>query len=118
MHQKINKLQLKVIKLDLIVGFLISLIVSVVLSFQISIVYYFGVIISLMNFLIHYYTTIKWLGNKVLLLSITSFLRVLIIALLVIPIRNNMSLVFAYVFAIIFHQIIVIYSTSRQKGSV
>ncbi|NLK94343.1 MAG: hypothetical protein GX275_03990 [Clostridiales bacterium] len=118
MHQKINKLQLRVIRLDLIVGFLISLISSVVLSLEISIVYYFGVIIALMNFLIHYYTTIKWLGNNLLLLSITSLLRVLIIALLVIPIRNNMSLVLAYVFAIIFHQVIVIYSTSRQKGSV
>lgn len=118
MDSKFNNLQSKVVYFDLIGGFVISLLLLSVLSSKILIVYYFGIIVALINFLIHNYTTRKWLGVRGMLLLITSLFRVLIIALLVIPIRNSMNLVFAYVIGIIFHQMIVIFSTINGKGSV
>lgn len=117
MWQEMNKLNEKLIKLELFFGLFISIIMLFFLPFKSSVIYFIGVIIGLSNFLLSSLATGKWLLKNKHLYIISTFSRIIIVAALILPFINNKVYVISYILGLISHYIILIYYTLSKKGS-
>lgn len=115
MSKDMNKLWLKITKYNIRLGLFIFLFIGFLISKKIAIIYLFGVLIALINSIVRLKTITFWLNSRKVLLSLTSVLRIVIVALCVIPFINEFSLVIAYILGFITHQIVMIYCTIKNE---
>lgn len=117
MSKEMNKLQSEITKYDMMSGLFMSLIIGVIFSLQVALVYILGVMIGSTNFIVSVQATTKWLTNKNSLILITTFLRIFIVAAVVIPFVNRPKLLVAYLVGFLSHYIVLIYCSIKMKGS-
>ena len=106
MSKEMNKLLHTVIKYDLRSGILISLLIVLSSSFLNAMIYFLGIIVGMLNFVCSYYVTTKILfkgGVKSILAILITFLRILFVVIIAIPLRNNLTFVIFYVCGFISH---------------
>ncbi len=115
MSKDMNKLWLKITKYSIRLGLFIFLFIGFFISKKVAIIYLFGVLIALINSIVRLKTITFWLCSKKILLLITSVLRVIIVALCVIPFINNFLSVISYILGIITHQVVMIYCTIKNE---
>lgn len=117
MSKEMNKLELITVKYDIAITLFLSLIIGIIFSFDVAVVFTLGSFISLINYLLLIYFTKKSLSGNKITVIISNILRIIIVAVMIIPFANNFKLVIAYVLGITLHYIVLIYCTITQKGS-
>ena len=117
MKNQMNELVLKVSKYDFIIGFFISLVILYFLSFYHAIVYLLGVIIAIINFIASTYANKKWFINNNFLLIISTFCRIILVSIAIIPFIGQVTLVATYVAGFTSHFVNLSYCTISKKGS-
>jgi hypothetical protein len=117
MNNEMNKLGFRISKYDIISGIIISLIIQQVFSFNHAIVYLLGVVIGITNFLVSIYANKKWFVNNNLLLIVSTIGRLILVSIMIIPFREEASLVVAYAAGFSSHFVSLIYCTINRKGS-
>ncbi|MBU5454340.1 hypothetical protein [Caproiciproducens sp. MSJ-32] len=117
MSKEMNNLFKIMIKYDLIGGFFLTTILSIVVNIKFSIIFLFGDLVSLINavssgILLEY--ALK--KGKGVFLFITYIIRILIIVILAIPFLNNLMEIIAYILGYMLHFIFqVIYWINVRK---
>lgn len=109
MSKDMNKLLKQTIKYDLINGLLIALLIVLSSSFLNAMIYFLGLIVGILNFVCSYYVTTKILfkgGTKSVIAILITFLRILFVVIITIPLVNNLKFVVLYVAGFISHLII------------
>ncbi|MGG7176927.1 hypothetical protein ACQPU1_05025 [Clostridium paraputrificum] len=119
MSKEMNNLKAKVTKYDMTSGLFMSLIIGIIFSLKPAIVYLLGVTMAMINFQVSIYGTENWIfkKNKKGLILIVTICRILLVSALIIPFRNNVELLIAYLLGIITHYPVLIYCTLKKKGS-
>lgn len=115
MSKDMNKLWLRITKYSIWVGLFIFLFIGLLISKEVAMAYFFGVLVALINSIIRVKTITRWLGSKKILMSFTSVLRIAIVSLCVIIFISNFVLVIAYILGFITHQIVMIYCTIKYE---
>lgn len=117
MSKEMNKLQSKITKYDMLSGLFMSLIIVVIFSVQVALVYILGVIIGNINFISSVYVTNRWLLNNKILLLTTTFARIFIAAVMVVPFVRTPKLLIAYLVGFLTHYLVLICCSINKKGS-
>lgn len=118
MSKEMNNLERKITKYDMLVGLFMSLIISLIFSFKLAIVFFLGILVGMLNYLAISFATRRWLSKNKILILTTSFLRVLLVILVILPFIHNAMLVVSYLIGIILDQGIRLYCTLIVEGSV
>lgn len=120
MSKEVNKFLNGMIKYDLYGGIILSLILSILITTKFSIIYFVGIMVSLVNFLV----SGKIIKNKLiekkggLLFQISYIIRILIVVGLAVPFMNQLINLIAYITGYLSHFVIlIIYWVKSQKGS-
>ena len=116
MNKDMNKLKSKITKYDIGIGLFIFLFIGLFISKKTAVIYMFGVVIALINFLISMYAKYKWMGTKNDIVLMLTVLRVLVVVACVLPFIHNINLVIAYVSGLITHSILLICCGVNRKG--
>ncbi len=116
MNKDMNKLKKKITKYDIRYGLFIFLFIGLFISKKTAMIYMFGVVIALINFLISMYATCKWLGTRNDIVLILTVLRVLVVVACIFPFIHNINLIIAYVSGLITHSILLICCGVNRKG--
>lgn len=116
MNKDMNKLKKKITKYDIRYGLFIFLFIGLFISKKTAVIYIFGVVIALINFLTSVYTTCKWMGTKNDILFMTTALRILVVVACIFPFIHNIKLLIAYVSGLITHSILLICCGVNRKG--
>lgn len=120
MSIEVNKFLSKMIKYDLYGGIIISLILSIAVSIKFSIIYFIGVIVSLVNFFISGKIMDNRLNKKKggWLFPISYVIRIIIIVGVAMPFMIQLNNLIAYIIGYLSHFIfLAIYWIKSQKGS-
>lgn len=120
MNKQMNKFLNEMIKYDLYGGFILSLILSILVTTKFSIIYFLGIMISLVNFFIGGKIMEKRLQGKCggMLFVISYFIRILIIIALTIPLMDQLINLIAYITGYLSHFVLLtICWVKSQKGS-
>ena len=117
MSKEMNKIQLRTVKNNLIITLFLSLIIGISFSFVIAVVFAIGSFVSLVNYLLLIYFLKKNLLKGKIKVIISSLLRIIIVAAMIIPFAHNYKLVISYLLGFTLHYIVMIYCTITQKGS-
>ena len=112
MKKEINGLVL----LDIVSSIIIFLICLFVISYKVAILYLSGVLVGLINYIITYVCIVKLLDKKLKLFAIT-FIKIIIIAIIIIPFAKVKELVIAYILGLLTHYINMIINATKKKGS-
>lgn len=108
------------IKYDLSAGIIISLILSITITTQFSIIYLIGIIVSLVNFFVSGRITKNMLSKKKggMLFSISYFIRLLIIVGIAVPFMGELIKLTAYIAGYLSHFVVLtIYCLKSKEGS-
>ncbi|EES50609.1 hypothetical protein NE172_11865 [Clostridium botulinum] len=121
MNREPIKLLKDMIKLDLRGGLLVSLIISILFSFKDASIYFIGIIVSLISFMINVYIIISFLGynnrNKYITMSVPLKIGIVILASL--PFIKNVEYISFYMCGFISHYVFLTFSSIKsEKGSV
>ena len=109
MSKDMNKLLQQTIKYDLGSGLLIALLIVLSSSFLNATMYFLGILVGMLNFICSYYVTTKILfkgGVRSILAILITFLRILAVVIIAIPLMNNLMFVILYVSGFISHLIV------------
>jgi len=120
MSKEVNKFLNKMIKYDLYGGIILSLVLSITVNTKFSIIYFIGIIISLVNFFISGKTIKNRLNRKKggMLFSMSYIVRMLIVVGIAIPFMSQLINLIAYVTGYLSHFVfITFYWIKSQKGS-
>ena len=119
MSREMNKLIFKLVKYDLIAGFIFVLIVSLLINLKVALIFLLGFMISLLNtiasgLILEYSLS----NNKKTLLAFSYIIRIATIIIIALPFLNNLIQLMAYLIGYLSHFIfIVFYSIRTGKGS-
>lgn len=121
MNREPKKLLKDTIKLDLRGGLLISLIISILFNFKDASIYFIGIIVSLINFVVSVHLTINFLGhdnkNKYITMSVP--LKIAIVILASLPFIRNIVYISYYMCGFISHYVFFTFNCIKgEKGSV
>ena len=116
MNKDMNKLKKNITKYDIRYGLFIFLFIGLFISKKTAVIYIFGVVIALINFLTSVYTTCKWMGTKNDILFMTTVLRILVVVACIFPFIHNIKLLLAYVSGLVTHSILLICCGVNRKG--
>ena len=108
MCKEMNKLLKHMVKYDLGSGILISLLIALSSSFTNAMIYFLGIIVGLLNFICSYYVTTKILfkgGIQSVLAVFITFSRILLVAIIALPLMSNFKLIALYIIGFISHLI-------------
>lgn len=117
MSNDLNELKIKVAKNDIISGLFIGLIILFAFSLSHAMVYLLGVIIAILNFWMQIYSNKKWFLNNNFLLIFSTFCRIMLVAIVIIPFIGDITLVVTYAAGFILHYINLGYCIISKKGS-
>ena len=113
-----NKLIFKLVKYDLIAGFIFVLIVSLLINLKVALIFLLGLMISLLNTIASGLILEYSLSNKKTLLACSYIIRIATIIIIALPFLNNLIQLMAYLIGYLSHFIfIVFYSIRTGKGS-
>jgi ATP synthase protein I len=119
MSREMKALIKSMIKYDLIGGVIFALIISLPFSFELASIFYLGVLIALINFILSGIIleySIKRKGKVLLILSYT--IRIIIILAIATLFITNLHKILAYILGYISHFILLtIYWLRKEKGS-
>lgn len=119
MSREMNNIISKMIKYDLIAGFIFVLILSPVFNIKVALIFFLGLIVSLINtiangLIIEY----SFKNDKSTLLAISYFIRIAIIILIALPFLNNLIQLLSYILGYVSHFVFVVfYWMKKGKGS-
>ena len=119
MSREMNNIISKMIKYDLIAGFIFVLILSPVFNIKVALIFFLGLIVSLINtiangLIIEY----SFKNDKSILLAISYFIRIAIIILIALPFLNNLIQLLSYILGYVSHFVFVVfYWMKKGKGS-
>lgn len=119
MSREMNNLLRKMIKCDLVGGLISALIVSLLVNLQIASIFFMGILVALVNFLVSgiilEYSLIR---DKKLLIIMSYFIKIIVIVCLALPFMYNLQKLIAYVGGYISHFILLtFYWLKNEKGS-
>lgn len=119
MSREMNKIIIKMIKYDLIAGFIFVLILSLLFNLKMALIFFLGLMISLINTTINglviEYSLLK---DKKILLPLSYIFRIIVIILIALPFLNNLIQLLLYISGYLTHFLfIVIYWVKNGKGS-
>lgn len=119
MSREMNNIISKMIKYDLIAGFIFVLILSLIFNLKVALIFLLGLIVSLINTtvngLIIEYSLLK---DKKLLLPLSYIFRIIIIILIALPFLNDLIQLLSYISGYLAHFVcVVFYWVKRGKGS-
>lgn len=119
MSREMKKVVINMIKYDLVAGFIFVLALSVTFNIKVALIFFLGLIVSLINTIVNglfiEYSLIK---SKKLLLPLSYLIRIAIILLIALPFLDNLIQLLAYISGYIFHFICVVFYWIRKgKGS-
>lgn len=117
MSKEMNKLNYQIIKYDLLIGLFLSLIIGRLFSIKCALILILGLIVSLLNYLVGGYVISKWFFNANLRVLLVTIVRILLVALLIIPFADNRTFVITYIIGFTMHYLILISCTIMEKGS-
>ncbi|MGL5085934.1 MAG: ATP synthase subunit I [Clostridium sp.] len=120
MNKDVNKFLNEMVKYDLYVGIIISLILSVTITTKFSIIYFIGTIVSMVNFFVSGKITKKRLEKKRggVLFSISYFIRHIVVVIVAVPFIFELRNLMAYIVGFLSHFVVLtIYCIKSQKGS-
>lgn len=115
MYKEMNKLLQGMIKYDLWSGILVSLIISITYSFINAGIYFVGILVSLINFLISSYIISKCLGRQDWMIALTYFLRMGFILVTIAPFVRNSGYLICYMLGFVSHYIVLIVSNLKNR---
>lgn len=118
MSKEMNKLQSEITKYDMMSGLFMSLIIGLIFTISTAIVFLLGVMMALVNFRLSIYFSNRWLLTNRFLLIISTFLRIILVSISIIPLLNNIKLLSAYILGLVFHFLVLIVCPIKTKGSV
>lgn len=120
MSKEVNKFLNEMIKYDLYGGIILSLILSILITTKFSIIYFIGIVVSLVNFLV----SGKIMKNKLVekkggwLFQMSYVIKMLIIVGLAVPFMGQLINLIAYITGYLSHFVMLtIYWVKSQKGS-
>ena len=107
------------IKYDLIAGFIFVLILSLFFNLKVALIFFLGLMISLINTsvngLVIEYSLLK---DKKILLPLSYVFRIIAIILIALPFLNNLIQLLSYISGYLTHfLLVVIYWLKKEKGS-
>ena len=107
------------IKYDLIAGFIFVLILSLFFNLKVALIFFLGLMISLINTsvngLVIEYSLLK---DKKILLPLSYVFRIIAIILIAVPFLNNLIQLLSYISGYLTHfLLVVIYWLKKEKGS-
>lgn len=116
MIMNMNKLERGISKIDICFGLLFSIVISI-LSLKVAMVFFIGVIVALINYLVRATIIRKFLLGQAWVVVLSSCVRIILISVVVIPFINDVKLIFAYLIGFLLHYISTVYCTIYRKGS-
>ncbi|MBW6408898.1 hypothetical protein [Clostridium weizhouense] len=124
MNNENVKLLRDMIKIDLGIGIIMFFIICLFSSLINGIMYFGGILISLLNFILSVYITLNFLeyNKRNKYTPIITFFKIAIIIIIAIPFIKSITLMFFYMFGFISHYILLIINCIKniknRKGSV
>ena len=116
MIMNMNKLERGISKIDICFGLLFCIVISI-LSLKVAMVFFIGVIVALINYLVRATIIRKFLLGQAWVVVLSSCVRIILISVVVIPFINDVKLIFAYLIGFLLHYISTVYCTIYRKGS-
>lgn len=116
MIMNMNKLERGISKIDICFGLLFSIVISI-LSLKVAMVFFIGVIVALINYLVRATIIRKFLLRQAWVVVLSSCVRIILISVVIIPFINDVKLIFAYLIGFLLHYISTVYCTIYRKGS-
>lgn len=117
MWHYINKSSNNIVNSELKFSLFIFIFMLLLFNIQTAIIYFIGVTIGLGNFLLNSISVRNWLINKRYLYFISTFLRIFIVAAIIIFFVNSRTHTIAYVSGLVTHYLYLFYFTISKKGS-
>ncbi|MGL5351720.1 MAG: ATP synthase subunit I [Clostridium sp.] len=120
MSKEVNKFLNEMIKYDLYAGIIISLILSITVTTKFSVIYFIGIIVSMVNFFVSGKITKNRLEKKRggMLFSVSYLVRLIIVVVVAIPFMDELLNLIAYLVGFLSHFVVLtIYWIKSQKGS-
>lgn len=116
MIMNMNKLERGISKIDICFGLLFSIVISI-LSLKVAMVFFIGVIVALINYLVRATIIRKFLLRQAWVVVLSSCVRIILISVVIIPFINDVKLIFVYLIGFLLHYISTVYCTIYRKGS-
>ena len=116
MIMNMNKLERGISKIDICFGLLFCIVISI-LSLKVAMVFFIGVIVALINYLVRATIIRKFLLGQAWVVVLSSCVRIILISVVVIPFINDVKLIFAYLIGFLLHYISTVYCSIYRKGS-
>jgi len=106
-------------KYDLISGFIFVLILSLVFNLEVALIFFLGLVISLINTSINgLVIEYSLLRDKRILLPLSYVFRIIAIILIALPFLNNLIQLLFYISGYLTHfLLVVVYWVKKEKGS-
>lgn len=120
MSKDVNKFLNEMTKYDLYAGIIVSLILLITVTTKFSIIYFIGIIVSLVNFFVSGKITKNMLGKKRggMLFLVSYFIRSLLVVGIAIPFMGELINLIAYIIGYLSHFVVLtIYYLKSQRGS-
>ncbi len=119
MSREMKNTIFNMMKYDLIAGFIFVLILSLVFNLKVALIFFLGLMISLINTsingLVIEYSLLK---DKKILLPLSYVFRIIAIILIALPFLNNLIQLLFYISGYLTHfLLVVIYWLRKEKGS-
>ena len=116
MSREMNNVISKMVKYDLISGFIFVLILSLFFNLKVALIFFLGLMVSLINtiangLIIEY----SFKNNKRTLLALSYLVRISIIILIALPFLNNLIQLLAYIFGYVSHFIFVVFYWMKKR---
>lgn len=119
MSREMNNIISKMIKYDLLAGFIFVLILSLFFNIKVALIFFLGLMVSLINTIANgLIIEHSFKKDKSTLLAISYFIRIAIIILIALPFLNNLIQLLSYILGYVSHFVFVVfYWMKKGKGS-
>ncbi|MDU5109019.1 MAG: ATP synthase subunit I [Clostridium sp.] len=119
MSREMKLVILKMIKYDLIAGFIFVLALSFSFNIKVALIFFLGLMVSLVNTIVSgIFIEYSLLKSKKLLLPLSYFIRIAVIVLVALPFLDNLIQLLSYISGYLAHFVfVVIYWVKNGKGS-
>jgi len=91
-----NKQEKRITKYNIILGLFMSLIIGLIFNLQMAVTFFIGVIVGFLGYISRVVVVKKWIGSGTIQILFTTFVRICIIVILIIPIMYDLKLVVSY----------------------
>ena len=119
MSREMKDIISNMMKYDLIAGFIFVLILSLIFDLKVALIFFLGLMISLINTTINgLVIEYSLLRDKKILLPLSYIFRIIAIILIALPFLNNLIQLLSYISGYLAHFLfIIIYWLKKEKGS-